>query len=214
MGRSGSDFTVLAIDSAEAVPLGDGLGWVPVRRALGVEAFGVNAFRAATSGEAVVEDHVESTGQQELYVVLRGRARLLIGGSAIDVGPGAAVFVPDPDVQRSGTALEDGTIVLAIGGWADRAYHPLPWEPIYLARPAMQRGDWADAAEILRREGGEQLDTAILRYRLACCHARLGEDDRAIAELERAIAIDRGYRERAATEDAFVAMRERSDWPA
>lgn len=214
MGRTGPAYELLAIDSADAVALGDGLDWVPIRRRLGVEAFGVNAFRAVRSGDVVIEDHVESPGQQELYVVLRGRARLLIAGTEVDVDAGTAVFVADPDVRRSGSALEDGTIVLAVGGWAGRPYHPLPWEPIYLARPAMQRGDWSEAAVTLRREGGEHLETGILRYRLACCHARLGEGDRAVAELERAIAADPAYRDRATAEAAFVGIRDRADWPA
>lgn len=214
MGRTGPAFELLAIDSADAVPLGDGLDWVPLRRRLGVAAFGVNAFRGARSGDVVVEDHVESPGQQELYVVLRGRARLLIAGEEADVDAATAVFVADPDVRRSGVALEDDTIVLAVGGWAGRPYHPLPWETVYLARPAMRRGDWAEAAATLRREGGEHLEGGILRYRLACCHARLGEGDRAVAELERAIAADPAFRDRAATEEAFAGISDRGDWPA
>lgn len=178
-----------------------------------MRAFGINAFRAVRRGAPVVEDHVESPGQEELYVVLRGSARLLIGDAEVDAAAGSAVFVADPELRRSGIAAEDDTIVLAIGGWRDRAYNPLPWEPIYLAGPAMRRGDWATAAEVLLHEGGEQLEKAILQYRLACCHARLGEDDRAVAELERAIAADSAYRERAATEEAFAALRERTDWP-
>lgn len=214
VGETGSDFELLEIGTADVVALGDGLGWVPVRRALGIEAFGVNAFRAERAGETVIEDHVESPGQQELYVVLRGRARMLVGGDELDVGAGTAVHVADPEVRRRGTALEDDTIVLAVGGWPGRAYHPLPWEPIYLARPAMQRGDWSAAAEVLLREGGEQLETAILQYRLACCHARLGEDDRALDALRRAIAADPAYGERAATEDAFAGLRDSDGWPA
>jgi hypothetical protein len=209
-----SDFKVLAIDSAEAVPLDQGLGWVPVRRRLGIEAFGVNAFRAANRGEVVIEDHVESPGQEELYVVLRGSARLAIDGELVDVDAGSAVFVANPDARRCATALMEDTIVLAVGGWRGRAYHPLPWEPIYLARPAMLRGDWAAAAETLLSEGEDQIETAILQYRLACCHARLGDGDRAVAELERAIEINPVYRERAAAEEAFAEIRGRGDWPA
>jgi hypothetical protein len=36
----------------------------------------------------------------------------------------------------------------------------------------------------------------------------------AAAELERAIAIDPGLRERAETDEAFAAIRGRDDWPA
>lgn len=214
MSPSGLAFELLALADAEAVSLGDrGPGWVPLRRRLGIGAFGVNAFRAACSGDDVIEDHVESPGQEELYVVIRGKVRMSVGEEEVDLDAGTAIFLADPQLRRSATAREDDTIVLAVGGWVGRAYHPLPWEPIYLARPAMQSGDWQQAAEVLLREGGEQLERPILQYRLACCHARLGEHALAIAELERAITADRSYRERAATEEAFASLRVRADWP-
>ena len=104
-------------------------------------------------------------------------------------------------------ASEDGTVVLAVGGWPDRPYHALPWEPIFLASEAMRSGDWAAAAATLEREAGESLDTAPVQFRLACCHARLGEHERALGELRRAIELNAGVRERAATEPAFEGLR-------
>ena len=96
-------FRVLSIFDDEAVVVGGGgLRWVPVRRRLGVAALGVNAFRAGQAGDAVVEDHVESPGQEELYVVVRGSARLVVGGAVVDAPAGSAVFVPHPHVTRSG----------------------------------------------------------------------------------------------------------------
>ena len=214
MGAPASGYQVMAIPEADGVDLGDGLDWVPIRRLLGVGAFGINAYRAAAVGDVVVEDHTESTGQEEVYVVLTGAARLTIGDDEVDLTAGKVVHVVDPDLRRHGVALSAGTSVLAVGGWRDRAYHSLPWEPIYLARPAMKRGDWSEVAETLRREAGEHLETGILRYRLAHCHAKLGEDDLAIAELERSIAINPVYADRAASDEAFAALRNRDDWPS
>jgi hypothetical protein len=80
MAGGSPSLQTLSIFDDRSVPIHGGeLGWVPVRRRLGIGAFGVNAFRAARKGDAVVEDHVESPGQEELYVVLRGRARLVVG---------------------------------------------------------------------------------------------------------------------------------------
>jgi hypothetical protein len=214
MARGRPPFQTLSIFDDQSVPIDGGeLGWVPVRRRLGIGAFGVNAFRAARKGDAVVEDHVESPGQEELYVVLRGRVRLVVGEEVSDLPAGAGVFVADPEMRRRGAALEDETVVLAIGGWRDRPYHSLPWEPIYLAQEAMRQGDWAAAAETLEREGGEHRDTAILQFRLACCHARLGEDDLALAELRRAIEINPEMRGRAAGAEELASLRQRDDWP-
>jgi tetratricopeptide (TPR) repeat protein len=207
-------YETLSIFDADSVAVGsDGLGWVPVRRRLGIAAFGVNAYRAARGGDPVIEDHVESPGQEELYVVIKGSARFTIDGQAVDATHGSGVFVARPDLRRRAEALEDDTVVLAIGGWPGRAYHSLPWEPIYLAQGAMRRGDWASAAQTLEREAGEHRDAAIIRFRLACCYARLGEDESALAELRRAIEADPEFRARAEREDAFDALRGREGWP-
>lgn len=112
----------------------------------------------------------------------------------------------DPELRRRGEALEDGTVVLAVGGWSDRAYHPLPWEPIYLARGPMRRGDWAEAAEILETESGEHRETGIVRFRLACCRAQLGQEETALEELRLAIEASPALRERARDEDQLAPL--------
>jgi tetratricopeptide (TPR) repeat protein len=207
-------FRVLSILDEEAVLTGGGrLEWVPVRRRLGIRAFGTNAFRAVRAGDPVVEDHVESPGQEELYLVVRGRAEFFIGDDRLEADAGTVVFVPQPDMRRRAVALEDGTAVLAVGGWPDRAYHSLPWEPIYLAQESMRTGDWAGAAETLEREAGEHLDTAIIQFRLACCHARLGRHELALRELRRAIEINPKMRDRAQDEVHLESLRDLPDWP-
>ncbi len=74
--------------------------------------------------------------------------------------------MPRPEDRAAPFALEDETIVLVVGGWPGRAYHSLPWEPIYLAQGAMRRRDWAEAAEILEREAGEHINRPIIQFRL------------------------------------------------
>jgi hypothetical protein len=209
MAEAESAFQVMSILDEETVPVSGGsLQWVPLRRRLGIRAFGTNAYRAAAKGDTVIEEHVESPGQEELYVVISGRAKFTLGDEELDAPAGTAIFVPQPELRRAGVALEDETVVLAVGGWPDRAYHPLPWEPIYLAGDSMSRGDWAAAAEILEREAGEHGENAFVQYRLACCHARLGKTERAVQELRRAVEINPGMRERAETEEALASVRD------
>jgi hypothetical protein len=204
---------VLSILDEDAVKVAGGtLDWVPVRRRLGITAFGTNAYRAARAGEVVIEEHVESPGQEEMYVVLTGCARIAVGGESYDCPVGTAVFVARPELSRSATALEDGTAVLAVGGWPDRAYHPLPWEPIYLAQEPMSAGDWATAAETLEREAGEHRESPIVRYRLACCYARLGDGERALKELDGAVTASPGFRERAMGDEHFASLRDQPGW--
>ncbi len=190
----------------------DPIRWVPVRRLLGIGAFGVNAYHAG-AGEVVIEDHVESPGQEELYVVLRGRVEFVIGGNRAELEAGQAVLAPDPQARRVATALAGETVVLAIGGWRDQPYHSLPWEPIYLADGPFRRGQWAEAVEVLEREAGEHRSSPFVRYRLACCLAQMGESEPALTELRAAIEANPEMRERAAADELLEPLRDLDGWP-
>ena len=215
MGEAQPGYRVLSLFDEEPVLIEDDrLQWVPVRRRLGIGAFGTNAYRAPRAGAAVVEDHVESPGQEELYVVVRGRAKFTVGEQVFEAAAGSVVFVAEPELRRGAVALTDETVVLAVGGWRERPYHSLPWEPIYLAQESIRRGDWAAAAATLEREAGEHIDTAIIQFRLACCHARLGEHDQAIAELRRAIELNPNMRRRAEEDADLASLRDLAAWPA
>lgn len=215
MTTSEPPFRVLSTLDEEPVPVAGGsVHWVPVRRRLGIGAFGTNAYRAERAGDAVIEEHVESPGQEELYVVVAGRVRFVADGEEAEIPVGSVVFVPSPDVRRSAVALEAGTVVLAVGGWRGQPYHSLPWEPIYLAQDAMRRGDWREAAGTLEREAGEHRDTAIVQFRLACCHAQLGDHDRALAELRRALETNPRMGAMAEREELLAPLRELPGWPA
>jgi len=107
-------------------------GWKPIRHHFGVRGFGVNAYVAARAGDEVIETHRESaengSRHEELYVVLRGRARFLVGAEEIDAPAGALVFVRDPDLTRGARAVDPDTVVLAIGGEPGAPYRISPWE--------------------------------------------------------------------------------------
>ena len=49
----------LRLDELEGIPVFGTLVWKPVRKTLGVTAFGINAYTAANAGDDVVEDHTE-----------------------------------------------------------------------------------------------------------------------------------------------------------
>ena len=201
-------FRMLSIFDDETVPIEPGgLQWLPLRRRLGIRSFGTNAYRAARAGDAVVEEHVESPGHEELYVVVRGRARFQVGEKVTEAAAGSAVFIPQPDVRRGAVALEEDTVVLAVGGWPGKPYHPLPWETIYLAQASMRAGDWARAAEILEREAGEHRQHPYVRFHLARCRARLGHLEQAMEELRAAIEARPELRERAAGSEDLEPLR-------
>ena len=112
--------------------------WKPLRHHLGVGAFGVNAWVAATAGDPAVERHDEKPeagegpGHEELYVVVRGAARFTVDGEEIDAPAGTLVFVSDPALTREAVATADDTVVLAIGAARGVAFEPSDWEARWL----------------------------------------------------------------------------------
>ena len=65
--------------------LGDGYGFRKIRKALGVEAFGVNAIVYPPHYEG--PEHYHDT-QDELYFVHRGRIRVDVDGESRELGEG------------------------------------------------------------------------------------------------------------------------------
>ncbi|HLX32777.1 MAG TPA: hypothetical protein VKR79_08430 [Gaiellaceae bacterium] len=108
--------------------------WIPIRHALGIETFGMNAYRR-NSGEAVVPEHDETgSGAPELFYVSTGHATFTVAGDEIDAPAGTCVWVKDAAARRGAVAKTDGTLVLAIGAAAPgEAYAPSGWDSQYLA---------------------------------------------------------------------------------
>jgi hypothetical protein len=117
------------LDELELVPVAHGLEWRPIRRRLGIRAFGVNAYTAEKPGDWVVEEHTEeSLGHEEVYVVVRGRARFTLGDEQVDAPAGTLVYVSDPRLKRVAVAEDEDTVVLAVGGKPGEAFTPSAWE--------------------------------------------------------------------------------------
>ncbi|HYY31967.1 MAG TPA: hypothetical protein VE693_00065 [Gaiellaceae bacterium] len=101
-----------------------------VRRFFGIRAFGVAAYTSQAGDPAIVPHSEEAYGQEELYILLRGRARFLCDGEEFKLEPGGLVFV-QPDVYRAAFALETPTTLLVVGGVRGRAYEPPPFQLDY-----------------------------------------------------------------------------------
>jgi hypothetical protein len=106
--------------------------WLPVRNHFGIEAFGVNAFRAPRAGAHAIEDHTEAepgdAGHEELYFVASGHARFTVDGREIDAPAGTFVYVGDPAARRVAVGEEAGTTVLAIGATPGKSFGVSDWE--------------------------------------------------------------------------------------
>jgi mannose-6-phosphate isomerase-like protein (cupin superfamily) len=94
--------------------LGDGYGFRKVRRALGVNAFGVNAIVYPPGYEGF--HHFHDT-QDELYFVHSGEARVDVDGEERTLGPGGLLHVESTTPRKVSNASEtDDLVILVIGG--------------------------------------------------------------------------------------------------
>lgn len=100
--------------------------WRSVRHRFGIRGFGANAVEGA-AGEPLVVPHDETGfgGQEELYLVLRGRARFVCDGEELELGAGELLHVL-PEARREATALETPTVLFMVGGVPGGAYTPWP----------------------------------------------------------------------------------------
>lgn len=203
----------LRLDDVEGVPVFGTLVWKPVRRTLGVTAFGINAYTAESAGDEVVEDHTEKTlGHEEIYAVVRGHATFTVDGEEVDAPAGTLVFLDDPDQRRHAVAKEAGTTVLAIGG-KPGVHEISAWEYIFATLPAASSEDWNTARDMLE-DALREADLPPIHYQLACVEARAGNPERALAEL--LVAVEREPRLRAAaqTDEDLASIRDDPRFPA
>ena len=84
-----------------------------VRRALGLEAFGLNWFDLPPGAEGFEHDEI-STQQEEVNIVVRGGGIWRIDGEDVPVREGSVVRF-DPEAVRCPVAGPDGMTFIALG---------------------------------------------------------------------------------------------------
>jgi quercetin dioxygenase-like cupin family protein len=206
--------TRYAVERITDIPQGnehDGRVRHRVREHLGIGGFGVNAFRAVSTEGHVIGEHAEdgifSRGQEELYVVLSGKATFTVDGDEVEAEPGTLVLVRS-GVTRSAVAHEEGTTLLVVGGTPGEAYQPSPAELVQPMFEAYGAGDYEEAARIVADIAAEHPTEAIAFFNLACCEARLGRIDDALDHLAQALALDPRFVEVANEDEDFESIRE------
>jgi hypothetical protein len=184
-----SRYRVARLDELDRLPVRNGLEWRPVRRRLNIRSFGVNAYTAEKVGDWVVEEHMEGSGHEELYVVLRGRAHFTLDGEELDAPAGTIVFLPDADVLRVAIAEEEGTTVLALGGWPGRAFEPSGWEWAFEALGRADSGDVDGALGLMQEWLTEHPDDGAALYNFACLECHVGRNEDALMHVRRAFEL-------------------------
>jgi quercetin dioxygenase-like cupin family protein len=92
-----------------------------VRHGLGVESFGLQVLDMPPNADRYPEHDHSHDGQEEVYTVLEGAAKLLVDGEEHDLEPGTFARV-GPNQKRKLVTEDRGARLLAIGGTAGKAY--------------------------------------------------------------------------------------------
>jgi tetratricopeptide (TPR) repeat protein len=207
--------SVAHIDQLDAIEMADGFVWHPIRRHFDIRAFGVNAYSAREVGGQIVEEHAETAlGHEEIYLVLRGRARFTIDGNDHELSAGQLVLVRDPQLKRGAVALDEDTAVLALGGKPGEPHVVSAWEAMFAAVPYSRAENWGEAIRIHVEALAEQPEHPALLYNLACMEARGGRHLDALLHLQRAVEIDPKWAEYARKDSDFAAIRSEPGFPA
>jgi hypothetical protein len=114
------DFAISPIDDMEAVVFGS---FKRARAVLGVQSFGMQVIDLPPNAELYPEhDHADS-GQEEVFVVLRGAGEIEIDGERHAMDPDTMIRV-GPQPKRKIWPGGEGMRVLALGGCPGALYDP------------------------------------------------------------------------------------------
>ena len=207
-----SAYEVVHLDELERLPVDDeGLLLRPLRRRIGLEAFGSNAWTAAKAGDRVVEEHKEEDGHEELYFVASGRATFTLGDEEIDAPPGTVIFAP-PGTKRGAIAAEPETTVLVFGAKPGVPHEISEWEDTFAAYAYLKLGDEQQGRKAI--ESALERDTWRSHYHDACFESLTGNPDQAVEHLLRAVELDAKAREWAQDDRDLDSIRDRPEFPA
>jgi quercetin dioxygenase-like cupin family protein len=192
-----SGYTILDLGELEAFPYHQrgGQKMLPIERTLDYRAAGINGW-TGDPGEPLVPEHTEDSGEEELYVVVRGRASFTVDGTHIDAPAGTLIHVLSGET-RAAVSEEAGTIIVVIGGTIGEARKPSGWTSFVIA-DALRREGRIDEARVAISDPIEMFpDAWEAPYNAACFEALAGDADAAFAYLQQALRLDtqavRGY---------------------
>jgi mannose-6-phosphate isomerase-like protein (cupin superfamily) len=92
-------------------------------KSLGVSAWGMNLLQLPPQWSDYPDHDHAKDGQEEVYLVLEGSARLQAGGETFDLAPGLLARV-GPGQKRKIVPGPKGVTLLALGGTPGKAYAP------------------------------------------------------------------------------------------
>lgn len=180
-------YQILSLAEVETAPH-RGSELIPVRHALGFRAAGINAWKADSGGQ-LIPPHEEDQGSEELYAVVRGRARFTVGEEEAEAPAGTLVFVP-AETFRTAVAAEDNTVVFVVGGWIGEAFETGGWDSFALANRYREEERLDAARAVMEQLIAQQPDYWATSYNAGRLEALAGNTDPAFEHLRRAKDLD------------------------
>jgi len=116
-----ADVTVRRTEEFEPTLRG---GMLKARSGLGVSAFGMQILRFPANATRYPEHDHSHDGQEEVYLVLEGRATLRAGGEEHELEPGVFARVGPRETRKLLTG-DDPAVLLALGGVPGEAFDPV-----------------------------------------------------------------------------------------
>ena len=129
-----ADYTAKRIDEMDA---GFGGAFKRVRAELGVESFGVQVRDQPPNLERYPEHDHAASGQEEVYVTMRGTGWIDVDGERVDLDPDTIIRV-GPEARRKIYTGPEGMRILALGGTPGAVYQPPEGSKIGAADPVAQ----------------------------------------------------------------------------
>ena len=185
----------------------------PVRHHFGITGFGVNAWTARSAGDRMIPEHreadeteEESERNEELYLVVQGRAVFELDGERHAAPAGTLVFVR-PRVNRTAFAEEPATVILSVGGTPGKPYDPVGWELWYPLRRLYEAGKYAEVIERGLKLIESDPQSPLLFYNVACCECLSGLTTDALEHVRRAIQLSEQFRDYAKNDPDLDPIR-------
>jgi quercetin dioxygenase-like cupin family protein len=205
-----SEYQVSSIDQIDEISDGR-CPWRPVRHHFGITSFGISTWTGKQAGDRLINEHDEEGEDEEVYLVISGRARFELGGETVDAPTGTFVFAR-PGLTRTAFAEEPGTTLVAVGGRPGEVYRPEGYELWAPIAPLYNDGRYEEAAERIVPLADQHPEYTGVAYNAACIASLAGRPDDAIRFLRRAVEGDQKYREYASEDSDLDAIRDRPEF--